>query len=128
MLTRTTVASKRKYNVLDVKSAKKVASFWLERAKLENAIAFGLPEVDDRYHIWRVPLIAKTSHDRIGEVVIDAYTSLIIEDKSTTPEVLESRLLGRNSPLKAKPKKYNGTYVLSSLRNTIAHGDSEELL
>jgi len=46
MLTKSTVATKRKYNVLDVKSAKKVASFWLERAKLENAIEFGLPEVD----------------------------------------------------------------------------------
>src|SRR4030067_1110649 len=126
MLTKTTVAIKRKYNVLDVKSAKKVASFWLERAKLENAIEFGLPEVDDRYHIWRVPLVGKESHERIGEVVIDAYTSLIVEDKSTNPEVLESRLLGRNGHKKAKAKKQNGTYVLSSLRNTIAQGDSEE--
>ena len=128
MLTRTTVAEKRKYNVLDVKSAKKVTAFWLERAKLENAVEFGLPEVDDRYHIWRVPLVGKTSHDRIGEVVIDAYMSLIIEDKSTKPEVLESRLLGRNGHSKTKAKKENGTYVLSSLRNTIAQGDSEELL
>lgn len=128
MLTRTTIAGKRKYNVLDVKSAKKVAAFWLQRAKLENAIAFGLPEVDDRYHIWRVPLIGKASNERVGEVVIDAYTSLIIEDKSTSPDVLESRLLGRNGTPKAKSKKQNGTYVLSSLRNTIAQGDSQELL
>ncbi len=128
MLTKTTVATKRKYNVLDVKSAKKVATFWLERAKLENAIEFGLPEVDDRYHIWRVPLVGKASHERIGEIVIDAYTSLILEDKSTAPEVLEARLLGRNGHQKAKTKKQNGAYVLSSLRNTIAHGDSEELL
>lgn len=128
MLVKPTVAKKRKYNVLDVKSAKKVAAFWLQRAKLENAIEFGLPEVDDRYHIWRVPLVGKTSHDRIGEVVIDAYTSLIVEDKSTKPEVLESRLLGRNGHKKTKAKKTNGAYVLSSLRNTIAEGDSEELL
>ncbi|MBU1966164.1 MAG: site-specific DNA-methyltransferase, partial [Proteobacteria bacterium] len=128
MLTETSVSTKRKYNVLDVKSAKKVASFWLERAKLENAIEFGLPEVDDRYHIWRVPLVGKTSRDRMGEVVIDAYTSFIIEDKSTNSEVLESRLLGRNGHNKTKVKKQNDTYVLSSLRNTIAQGDSEELL
>ena len=128
MRTKDTVAIKRKYNVLDVKSAKKVATFWLQRAKLENAIEFGLPEVDDRYHIWRVPLVGKASNERIGEVVIDAYTSLIVEDKSTNSEVLESRLLGRNGHKKAKAKKQNGTYVLSSLRNTIAQGDSEELL
>jgi hypothetical protein len=59
MLTKSTVAKKRKYTVLDVKAAKKVATFWLQRAKLENAIEFGLPEVDDRYHIWRVPLVGK---------------------------------------------------------------------
>jgi len=128
MLTKTTVATKREYNVLDVKSAKKVASFWLGRAKLENAIEFGLPEVDDRYHIWRVPLVGKASNDRIGEVVIDAYTSLIVEVYASITEVLESRLLGRNGHKKAKAKKQNGTYVLSSLRNTIAQGDSEELL
>jgi len=125
---RTTVATKRKYNVLTVKAAKKVATFWLQRAKLEKAVEFGLPEVDDRYHVWRVPLVGKASQDRIGEVVIDAYTSLIIEDKSTNPEVLESRLLGRGGDKRTKAKKQNGTYVLSSLRNTIAQGDSEELL
>ena len=42
--------------------------------------------------------------------------------------MLESRLLGRNNDKKTKAKKQNGTYVLSSLRNTIAQGDSEELL
>jgi DNA modification methylase len=124
----TTVAAKRKYTVLDVKSAKKVAAFWLQRAQLENAIDFGLPEVDDRYHIWRVPLVGKASQARIGEVVIDAYTSLIIEDKSTGSEILESRLLGRNGHSKASATSPNGTYVLSALRNTIGQGDSEELL
>lgn len=128
MSIRATVATRRKYNVLDVKSAKKVAALWLQRANLENVIEFGLPEVDDRYHIWRVPLVGRDSHERIGEVVIDAYTSFIVEDKSTTPEVLEARLLGRNGRARVKPKKQNGAYVLSSLRNTIAQGDSEELL
>jgi len=125
---RPTVAIQRKYSVIDVKAAKKVALFWLERAKLQNAIDFGLPEVDDRYHIWRVPLVGKTSHERLGEVVVDAYTSLILEDKSTSPEVLEARLLGRSTHQKKKPNKTSGAYVLSDLRNTIAQGDSEKML
>jgi DNA modification methylase len=128
MLTKTTISQQRKYKLLDVKAAKKVSSFWLERANLQNAIEFGLPEVDDRYHIWRVPIIAKSSHERIGEVVIDAYTSLILEDKSTSTEILEARLLGRTITNKPKPKKSNGTYALSNLRNTLAQGDSEEIL
>jgi len=131
MATRTTtVSERRKYSVLDVKAAKKVAFVWLEHAQLENAIDFGLPEVDDRYHIWRVPLINKATNGRIGEVVIDAYTSLIIEGKSTSTKILEERLLGRNGRhapklSKSRPK---GTYALSTLRNTIAQGDSEDIL
>ena len=125
---KSTVASKRKYNIVDVKSAKEVALLWLEQANLENAIEFGLPEIDDRYHIWRVPLITKTATGRIGEVVIDAYTSLIQEDKSTAREVLEARLLGRKQKEKKTGKKHKKNYVLSSLRNTIAQGDSEEIL
>lgn len=123
-----TVAKQRKYSILDVKSAKKVAHVWLERAQLQNAIAFGLPEVDDRYHIWRVPLLKKTNRERIGEVVIDAHTSLITEDKSTAPEILEARLLGRNGDTEKKPASRNSSYPLSSLRNTIALGDCEEIL
>lgn len=130
MLIKTTVSEKRKYSVLDVKAAKKAAFVWLERAQLEKVLDFGLPEVDDRYHIWRVPLINKASKDRIGEVVIDAYTSLISEDKSTSPDILEARLLGRNgqNPEKIKKSKSKESYTLSALRNTIAQGDSEEIL
>jgi len=130
MVTKATVSEKRKYSVLDVKAAKQVASVWLQLAELEKAVGFGLPEVDDRYHVWRVPLVNKVTNERIGEVVIDAYTSLIRQDKSTNVEVLEARILGRNGDGKQKPAKSkpNVTYAPSSLRNTIAQGDSEEIL
>ena len=84
-----TVAEKRGYAVLDVKSAKEVAQTWVERECLENVIGFGLPEVDDRYHVWRVPLLSVTTSEQIGEVVIDARSSLVLEGKSTAPSVLE---------------------------------------
>ncbi len=130
MSSRTTVAAKRKYTVLDVKAAKKVAFVWLERARLGKVVDFGLPEIDDRYHVWRVPLLNKASRERIGEVVIDAYTSLILEDKSTSAEMLEARLLGRNGapPKKPRRSRTKSTYPLSSLRNIIAQGDCEEIL
>jgi DNA modification methylase len=124
-----TVAEQRNYSVLDVRSAKQVCRVWLERAQLQNAVEFGLPEVDDRYHVWRVPLLNKSNRQRIGEVVIDARTSLILEDKSTDPTVLEARLLGRNGDVIKRPgTRSNGRYALSSLRNTIALGDCEEIL
>ncbi|HXG67919.1 MAG TPA: site-specific DNA-methyltransferase, partial [Blastocatellia bacterium] len=124
-----TVAEQRRYSVLNVKSAKQVCLAWLQQARLEKAIAFGLPEVDDRYHFWRVPLLNKASKERIGEAVIDARTSLLLENKSTTPAVLEARLLGRNGDsANGAAAGAGGSYALSSLRNTIAAGDSEEVL
>ncbi len=51
MAKRRTVAERRRYGVLDVKAAKEVSSVWLEQVQLQKVIDFGLPEVDDRYHI-----------------------------------------------------------------------------
>jgi len=127
---RKTVAEKRKYSVVDVQSAKQVAYLWLQQMQLENAVAFGLPEIDDRYHIWRVPLLARANQQAIGEVVIDARTSLVMEQKSTDAATLEARLLGRIIPVqKPAPARKNIVHhELSSLRNTIALGDCEIIL
>src|SRR3989304_1144730 len=121
------VYSKRKYNIVQVSQAKKVAETWLASANLRNSIAFGLPEADDRYHIWRVPLLALGKDHRIGEVVIDAFSTLVVEDKTTKKEILEDRLLGREEKVNLRRKK-NDKYVVSQQRNTVAHGDSEFVL
>lgn len=123
-----TVAEKRNYYVKNVSDARKVAKIWLKNIQLENAICFGLPEIDDRYHIWRVPLLSIVSKERIGEIVIDAKTTLILEDKTTRIKALEERLLGRNKKKKSKKTTDKKEYIISSLRNTIAWGDSEEIL
>jgi len=124
-----TVAQQRRYAILDVQAAKSAATVWLERARLQKAIVFGLPEIDDRYHVWRVPLLGETSRERLGEVVIDARTSLIVEEKSTDPTLLEKRLLGRDDSAEPAESGRNGEkYALSSLRNIIARGDSEAVM
>ena len=121
------VAEKRKYNVLNVQDARKVTRTWLESIDLSQAISLGLPEIDDRYHFWRVPLLSQDTHERVGEVVIDAYTSLLLREKSTSPDVLETRLLKRKTKKKKQsPKKK--TYRPSNLHNTIACGAAEQIL
>lgn len=118
---------KKTYLVNTVKEAKSISIEYLKELDLENAVKFGLPEIDDRYHIWRVPL--KNRRVKIGEIVIDAKTSLIDEQKSTSKYVLEARLLGRQSEkLQEKPKSNSTIPKISSLRNTIGLGDSEDLL
>lgn len=121
------VAEQRKYAVLTVSQAKGLAWSWLRRIHLENAIAFGLPEVDDRYHYWRVPLIHPTSDEKIGECVINAKTSNVLSSKSTKPDILKKRI-HLNGDIKRKRNRKKEKYRLSSLNNTVGLGDSEELL
>ena len=122
-----TVAELRDYDVLTVENARSIATTWLERMGLEKAIVFGLPEIDDRYHVWRVPLVGKGRRGRVGEVVIDAHTSLIYEDKTTSKDVVEKRLLRREDSKRQRTSQ-NRRYRISALRNTIACGDAEDIL
>jgi DNA modification methylase len=124
----TKVANERLYLVKDVSDAKKVALTLLQEYQLDKAICFGLPEIDDRYHVWRVPLVNESNKDSVGEVVIDAKTSLIKEGKTTKRDVLEARLLHRAIKTKAKKKASKDVYTPSPLRNTVIYGDSTTAL
>jgi len=120
------VALARSYAVKTVAEAREIATSWLRSFRLDSAVDFGLPEVDDRYHIWRVPLVQRGTGNRVGEAVIDARTSLLLTDKTTTPGLLEGRLLGRQNgdhdP--GKPTQL----LISHVRNTIICGDCEKAL
>ena len=120
-----TVAERRRYAVQTVEEAKAIASQRMSAFNLEAAVAFGLPEVDDRSDVWRVPLLAAAGSNRVGEVVIDAQTTLVVERQSTSLEMLEERLLHRAEP---RPPSRSSPVVLSNLRNTIGCGDSADLL
>jgi len=125
----TTITELRQYTVLNVKQAKEIAHAWLKGKQLDNVVEFGLPEVDDRYHVWRIPFLSQHKETKVGELVIDAKTSLVIEGKSTRPEIIERRILGREPTRYTTLRKNTGeTYVLSALRNTIILGDSEAML
>ncbi len=120
------ISETRKYLVKTVADARSITLQWLAEADLVNAVVLGLPEIDDRYHVWRVPLCSGEGN-KIGEIVIDAYTTEILSDKSTAPEMIESRLLKRNgTPQSGRRQKME--YTLSPLRNTVGLGDCVDLL
>ena len=118
---------KENYRIKTVKEAKEICLNYLKTLDLDKAISFGLPEIDDRFNIWRVPLKSK-DNNTIGEIVLDAITTLIDYSKTTTKDLLENRLLGRSDKKLKKNNNKNGVPKLSMLRNTIGLGDSEELL
>jgi len=118
---------KESYRVTTAKEAKSISLEYLKGIELDKAVSFGLPEIDDRFNIWRIPLKSKDGIT-IGEVVIDAVTTFIDSSKSTSKELLENRLLGRTDASLKKKKSKSEKPTISMLRNTIGVGDSEELL
>lgn len=121
------VALRRRYAVLTVDDARRIAATWLDAHELTAAVTFGLPEVDDRIDAWRVPLVSSESPRSVGEIVVDARSTLILTDLTTQPTIVERRLLHRPDENK-KSRASGARVVLSDLRNTIAQGDSETVL
>lgn len=124
------VALNRKYAITTVNDAKEIAKNWLTSFNLENAVEFGLPEVDDRYHVWRVPLVKQGNNHRVGEVVLDAHNSMVLAEETTKPDVIESRLLGRTAGMTAKSMQaqMSEQMLTSFVRNTVILGDCEQAL
>lgn len=122
------VAKGRNYAVTDVSEARTICVSWLESLGLNNAISLGLPEVDDRYHVWRVPLVKREDGDRVGELVIDARTSLINRHQSTSAETLEARVLGKLPDTAVETRERRLQPVLSWVRNTLILDDCESAL
>lgn len=124
---KSSVAESRKYRVTTVADAKAITESWLRELDLSKAVNLGLPEVDDRYHIWRVPLRSH-QNGKVGEVVINAYTTEILADKTTRPEMLEARLLQKKEVSQVNHKPEKPIYKISPLRNTVGLGDCVELM
>lgn len=115
------------FRVKNVSDAKNICKEYLKSIDLEKTIDFWLPEVDDRYSIWRIPLINK-SNEKIWEIVVDGITTFIDEKKTTTKEILEARILWRDlSKVKIK-KEAKWLPKTSTLKNIVWLWDSEELL
>lgn len=122
------VYTKRKYKVTSVEQAKSICTLWLSAIGIIDTVKFGLPEVDDRYHIWRIPLRNKSNSSKIGEVVVDAFTTLIDGSKTTKQDILKKRLLEIGLPMSKRGNNLAEKYEVSLQRNTVAMGDSESVL
>ena len=111
--------------VTSTTQAKKIAKLHLEKLDLADKFSFGLPEVDDRYHVWRVPLVA-TGH-RIGEIVINSKTSTIDYKKSSkSPFLIKKAMEVIHTPKKVKKEKK--IISKSPLNNMLLQGNCAETL
>lgn len=125
-----TVAQRRNYRVPSVSSAKALAARWLQSSGAPSGLAFGLPEIDDRYHVWRVPVLTEANARRVGEVVIDARSAEIRAEATTRSTLLHSRLeAAENSGEPSEPLTRSATKKsIEPPLDRILEGDSEEVL
>ena len=120
------VSEERSYAVRTVDEAREVAGAVVRAWRLRRAIEFGLPEVDDRYHVWRVPLLAGGGTRRVGEAVIDARTGALDQRRTTAVATVRSRLA---QPPHGRPAPPAGRAITRSpLDNTVLAGDAEHAL
>lgn len=123
--------AKENWLVKTVEEAKTIVKQYLSKIDLTENFVFGLPEVDDRYNIWRVPLrLAIQEKKKIGEIILNADNGTVDYERSTKKDIILARIKekqkvlseeGQNS-LKEKSKK---TPHLSQIKNTVAFGDAE---
>ena len=121
---------KRSYTVTSVAQAKSLSEkFLLDQNQEFERIKFGLPEVDDRYHVWRIPILDENK-ERLGELVIEARTGEIDPTKSSDINVMLKKILTQGIiTMDKKSKKTDRSVVArSELRSTIIQGDAEVTL
>jgi DNA modification methylase len=120
------VSEKRNYFVKTVAEAKEISTNYLSQEDIRD-VEFGLPEIDDRYDIWRVPLL-NVNKAVLGYIIINAKTGDIDKKKTTKKEVIYARLNfnSQKEDKKMGTKKIN--YPISPLSNMILKGDSREVL
>jgi DNA modification methylase len=90
-------------------------------------LAFGLPEIDDRYDVWRVPLLGRGAGKKIGEVVVEAFGGRVETKRSSDEEAVAARLLG-DAVGERSAAAGRAHASVSQLENTILCGDSEVTL
>lgn len=126
-----TVYAKRNYLVGSVAQAQEIASGVVGTWDLPERTDFGLPEVDDRYHVWRVPLLY--SDERVGEIVIDARSAVTDSRRSTARATVVARLqhaqTGDASVQGAeRMDRIRRRVTIPEMRNTILSGASQDTL
>ena len=130
-------ASKPPDVVKNVATARQIVHEWLDQYQLKEFVALGLPEIDDRKNVWRVPIVlpgdGAGARRTLGEVVIDAATAKI--SAHTEVEILRRRLAAtvsasdENGVIQKPIRRRNGRQSPPPyVPNKVILGDTAEVL
>ena len=123
------VAERRNYAVTTTDEAKDIVSSYLSETNIDiQLIKFGLPEINDRYHTWKVPIMLNRSS--LGDIIVNAYSSDINTELSSDISIIEKRINASKKDVSQTPKttKRNKKFTVSNLDNMIIQGRSEVAL
>lgn len=123
------VSERRRYYVTTIAQAKEIVKEYFKQIDLnQKKINFGLPEIHDRYDIWKVPILF--DKELVGDITIDAFSGEINKKMSSDISILEARIstIKNRKNLQGKQKRIKFQYIVSELKNTIALGRSEQVL
>lgn len=118
-------ATRRNYLVKTADEAKDIVRQYLAKNTKEN-IEFGLPEINDRYHCWKVPLMY--SENNVGDIIVNAYSSDIEKNTSSELSIIQDRIckIKSSNIFGKKHKKIKpSNFKISNLHNLVIKGYSE---
>ena len=124
------VSERRNYRVLNTQAAKVIAlRHIMEESYYSADLSFGLPEIQDRYHAWKVPLLYRQMP--VGDIFVDAYGGNVDAALSSDREVIMARI-DQNKRQKraasAENRRKAKGYTVSSLKNMVIRGRAEAAL
>lgn len=121
------VADRRNYAVKTADEAKTIVDTYLKENNINTTeVSYGLPEINDRYHCWKVPLVFYDND--IGDINVNAYSTQIDEKLSSELSIIRDRIARIQSGEIIKKKirqKRSKTFTVSALPNMVIKGRSE---
>lgn len=122
------VAKKSNYSVKTADKAKNITIDYLLKFDIPiNDISFGLPEINDRYDTWKVPVLSNNQF--LGDIIINAFGGNINKKLSSEISIIQKRIDSAKKKESHKKKgKNKSDFIVSNLNNTIIQGRSEVAL
>lgn len=111
-----------------VKDVRKIVNRWIDShlPEYKNKISLGLPEIDDRYNLWRVSLVLNNgSSALIGELKV-SFGGKIAEH--TEKSLLVRRIKKFIEHKGAIKEKTSGLFYPAPIPNKVILGDAENVL
>jgi len=121
--------------VTTVKDARRITAQWLDESLpgYREVVATGLPEIDDRYGVWRVSLTLSDGRE-VGEIKISKEGTVVGHTRINTLKARIGKFYDKNAECGVKTKRakhsgrVDGIFRPAPIPNKVILGDAELVL